>query len=214
MNDIYETSIQQFINRMNQEESIIEEAIDVLSDSIEQKEEELQKLKDFLDDEDWKLTRKRIAKSLLKHHTKKLSNTTLEGLPVSLDGGVTWYTVTSVEADEHGNITISDGDSTRSVAIKDVTPAPIAIDKTDELHQAPVGTTVFLGRETFKKMDDTTWLKHRRTTSYMDEDEWEGDDNVETSKVSTQDMEEELRKKYILMAKTWGDIPLNSQSAG
>ena len=131
-----------------------------------------------------------------------------------MDGGTTWCVVTSQGIDEHGNITVSDGDSTRSVAIKDVTPAPIAIDKTDELHQAPVGTTVFLGRETFKKMDDTTWLKHRRTTSYMDEDEWEGDDNVETSKVSTQDMEEELRKKYILMAKTWGDIPLNSQSAG
>lgn len=204
MNDINNTSIQRSIDRLRQEESVIQGSWNMLNASIQRKEEEIHKLEEVLDKEDAKLNAKSIARSTLKDYADSLLVDPLEGLPVSLDGGTTWCVVTSQRIDEHGNITVSNGESTRSVAFQDIVPAPIIISRSTELRQAPVGTTIFLGLEVFEKVGDTTWLKRERKITYMDGEPAHYDTEA-TSEVSAWDMEELLQEKLLFMVSTWGD---------
>ena len=204
MNDINNTSIQRSIDRLNQEESVIQGSWNMLNASIQRKEEEIHRLEELLDKEDKKLDMKSIVRNTLKHYADRLLTDPLEGLPVSLDGGTTWCMVTSQGIGEHGNITVSDGESTRSVAFQDVTPAPVIIDRESQLRQSPVGTTIFLGLEVFEKVGDTTWLKRERKITYMDGGHAHYDTEA-TSEVTAWDMEELLQEKLLLMVSTWGD---------
>lgn len=208
LNDINNTNIQRSIDKLNQEESVIIGSWNTLNDSIKRKRREIHHITEMLIEEEAKLAKNHAIKNYLEGYARKLSKSSLEGLPVSLDGGTTWCVVTSQRIDEHGNITVSDGESTRSVAIKDVVISPSIMHSAEELRQAPTGTTIFLGKETFKKVGDTTWLKRERKVSRMDGNkrEWVESDKDITSEVSAWDMEELMHKMLFLVVATWGDI--------
>lgn len=201
MNDINSTSIQHSIDKLNRKDGFTRESRDLLKKTIERKGEEIRHLMELVNKEEWKLAQSNVIRTTLKSYDKKLLSSPIDGLPVSLDGCSTWCMVTSQGIDEHGNITVSDGDSTRSVAIKEVVVAPIVISRYEELCQAPIGTTVFNGVDTFKKVDDDTWLRNTETT--MDKDE-HIDGSAETSKLSTWDMFDMIWSRFILRVKTWG----------
>ena len=207
MNDINNTSIQRSIDKVAQEERIIAGSWNLLNASIKKKEKEIYKLEELLDNEEATLNAKSIVRNTLESYADRLLVDPLEGLPVSLDGGTTWCVVTSQGIDEHGNITVSDGKSTRSVAFQDIVPAPIIISRSHELRQAPVGTTIFLGLEVFEKVGDTAWLKRERKITYMDDGH--ANYNVDsTSEVSAWDMEELMQKMLLFMVSTWGDTSM------
>lgn len=207
MNDINNTSIQRSIDKVAQEERIIAGSWNLLNASIKKKEKEIYKLEELLDNEEATLNAKSIVRTTLESYADRLLTDPLDGLPVSLDGGTTWCMVTSQGIDEHGNITVSDGESTRSVAFQDIVPAPIIISRSTELRQSPVGTTIFLGLEVFEKVDDTTWLKRERSITYMD-DEHANYDAEATSEVTALKMEEFLQERLFFMVSTWGDTSM------
>ena len=204
MNDINSTSIQHSIDKLNRKDGFTRESRDLLKKTIERKGEEIRHLMELVNKEEWKLAQSNVIRTTLKSYDKKLLSSPIDGLPVSLDGCSTWCMVTSQGIDEHGNITVSDGESTRSVAFQDIVPAPIIISRSTELRQSPVGTTIFLGLEVFEKVDDTTWLKRERKVTYMDDGHANYDAEA-TSEVTALKMEEFLQERLFFMVSTWGD---------